>query len=89
MRIRGQGSAGGHNGIKSIIYQLNSDVFPRIKIGVGQPTHAGYDLADYVLSRFTSDDLKNISECVKKVEFAIPTIMKFGVQEAMNNFNGG
>lgn len=88
LRIRGTGSAGGHNGIKSIIYQLNSDAFPRIKIGVGMPTHADFDLADFVLSRFTQAEQKQMAECAKKAEQAIPIIMKQGVSEAMNRFNG-
>ena len=53
IRFRANGSDGGHNGIKSIIYQLNSEDFPRIKIGVGAPPHKDFDLADYVLGRFT------------------------------------
>ena len=54
LRIREKGSAGGHNGIKNIIYQLQTDVFPRIKIGIGAPQHSEYDIKDYVLGRFST-----------------------------------
>ena len=57
LRIRRKGSDGGHNGIKSIIYHLNSDAFPRVKLGVGEKPHPDYDLADWVLSQFKKDEL--------------------------------
>jgi len=87
LRIRAKGSAGGHNGIKSIIYQLNSDVFPRIKIGVGQPSHADYDLADYVLGRFEKEEQEVITEAVKKAADAVAVILSAGINHAMNKFN--
>ena len=62
MRIRPKGSAGGHNGIKSIIYQLNSDEFPRVKIGIGSPSNPDYDLADYVLGKFTKEEVKECTQ---------------------------
>ena len=58
LRIRKGGSAGGHNGLKSIIQHLGTDQFPRIKVGVGQKPHPDYDMADWVLSKFAGEDLK-------------------------------
>lgn len=60
MRVRRNGSAGGHNGIKSIIAHLSSDAFPRIKIGVGEKPHPDFDLADWVLSEFSKDDREKL-----------------------------
>lgn len=62
LRIRRKGSDGGHNGIKSIIYLTGEDTFPRIKMGVGKKPHPKYDLADWVLSRFSPDDRKKLGE---------------------------
>ena len=66
LRIRRKGSDGGHNGIKSIIYHLNSDAFPRVKLGVGEKTHPDYDLADWVLSQFKKDELALLREAAEK-----------------------
>lgn len=88
LRIRPQGSAGGHNGIKSIIYQLHSDVFPRIKIGVGQPAHPEHDLADFVLGRFNEQEKEQIIKVMKNAADAVPVIIQAGVTEAMNRYNG-
>ena len=88
MRIRPSGSAGGHNGIKSIIYQLNSDKFPRIKLGIGAPPHADYDLADYVLGRFTPDEIKILEPVLIDTADAVESIIRNGIQTAMNKFNG-
>ena len=68
LRIRRKGSAGGHNGIKSIIYHLNSDNFPRIKLGVGEKPHPDYELADWVLSNFKKDELPLLREAAEKAE---------------------
>lgn len=87
MRIRAAGSAGGHNGIKSIIYQLNSQDFPRIKIGVGAPPHADFDLADYVLGKFTPEDIKTIEPILIDTADAVEGIIKNGISESMNKFN--
>lgn len=87
LRIRPKGSAGGHNGIKSIIYQLNSDEFPRIKIGVGSPQNPDYDLVDYVLGRFTKSEVEELIPMAIKVAEAVGTIIKSGVQKAMSEFN--
>ncbi len=87
MRIRAKGSAGGHNGLKSIIYNLSSDEFVRIKIGVGAPEHKDYDLADYVLGRFTKDEIPLFEEIIDKTVKACETIIEQDVITAMNKFN--
>lgn len=88
LRIRKKGSDGGHNGIKSIIYQLKSDEFVRIKIGVGAAPER-FDLADWVLGKFTKEEIAHMSKAVDAVvEEAIPMIIKNGTEAAMNSFNG-
>ncbi len=84
LRIRPGGSAGGHNGMKSIIYQLNSDRFPRVRFGIGAPE---YDMADYVLGKFSYDEGVAVTAAIKEIENIIPMIIKDGVQAAMNKFN--
>ncbi len=88
LRIRPKGSAGGHNGIKSIIYQLNSEVFPRIKVGIGKPQNADYDLADYVLGRFSKDEVKTLVDTAVRAAAAVEVIIKNGTEKAMAEFNG-
>ncbi len=88
IRVRAKGSAGGHNGLKSIIYRLNSDMFPRVKMGVGAPKHEDYDLADFVLGRFTKEEIPVMEDAIKKAETAVCEIIKNGVQSAMNKCNG-
>ena len=66
LRIRRGGSAGGHNGLKSVIQHLGTDQFPRIRVGVGEKPHPDYDLADWVLGRFTGEDKKAIDASVKR-----------------------
>lgn len=88
IRVRGKGSAGGHNGLKSIIYRLNSDEFPRVKMGVGAPKHEDYNLADFVLGRFTKEEIPVMEEAIKKAETAVYEIIENGVQSAMNKCNG-
>ncbi len=87
IRIRTKGSAGGHNGLKSIIYQLNSDNFPRIRIGVGAPEHSDYDLADFVLGRFTKDEIPVLEDAIIKTSKAIDEIILNGIDRAMNKYN--
>ncbi|MDO4943713.1 MAG: aminoacyl-tRNA hydrolase [Ruminococcus sp.] len=87
MRIRRKGSAGGHNGIKSIIAQCDSEDFPRIKIGVGKKPHPDYNLADWVLSRFTDGELKTLNEVNVKVCQAAELMVQDKISEAMNLFN--
>ena len=87
LRIRTNGSAGGHNGLKSIIQHLGSDQFPRLKVGVGGKPHPDYDMADWVLSKFQSEDKKLMDETVKKAADAVECFLKDGPQKAMNRFN--
>lgn len=86
IRIRTKGSAGGHNGLKSIIYQLNTDVFPRIKIGIGEKPQ-GYDLADWVLGKFTKEDVAVLSKTIEEVAEIVPVMIKDGTEKAMNSYN--
>ena len=88
LRIRKGGSAGGHNGLKSIIQHLGTDQFPRVKIGVGEKPHPDYDMADWVLSKFTGEDLKTIQAAVKKAADAVACYLENGPDKAMNRFNG-
>lgn len=87
LRIRTNGSAGGHNGLKSIIQHLGSDQFPRLKVGVGGKPHPDYDMADWVLSKFQGEDKKLIDETVKRAADAVECFLKDGPQKAMNRFN--
>jgi PTH1 family peptidyl-tRNA hydrolase len=87
LRIRKNGSAGGHNGLRSIIAQLGSDQFPRLKIGVGEKPHPDYDLADWVLSKFQGEDKKAIDAAIKKAADAVECILSKGIPEAMNRYN--
>lgn len=86
LRIRLKGSAGGHNGIKSIISHLGSMEFPRIKVGVGDKPK-GWDLADYVLSRFQGVDAVIIKDAIEKSTLAVKDIIKDGLDSAMNVYN--
>ncbi|MEE1138051.1 MAG: aminoacyl-tRNA hydrolase [Acutalibacteraceae bacterium] len=87
LRIRRKGSAGGHNGIKSIIYHLNSDNFPRIKLGVGEKPHPDYELADWVLSNFKKDELPLLREAAEKACDAAELMINGNTDKAMSNFN--
>lgn len=84
VRIRKSGSAGGHNGMKSIIYLLNSDEFPRIRFGVGAPSN---DLAAHVLGHFSEEDGKKVTSAIKKLDEIIETMLQSGIDEAMSRFN--
>lgn len=88
LRIRANGSAGGHNGIKSIIQELGSQDFPRVKIGVGAKPNPNYDLADWVLSGFSALEEKALEVSLKNAADAALAIMEHGVPEAANRFNG-
>ena len=87
LRIRRKGSDGGHNGIKSILYLLGSDQFPRIKVGVGQKPHPDYDMADWVLSTFQKDELSRMKEAMEKACEAVPLLVREETDRAMNLYN--
>lgn len=88
LRIRTGGSAGGHNGLKSIIQHMGTDQFPRIRLGVGEKPHPDYDMADWVLGKFVGEDKKTIDATVKRAADAIECMIKDGPDRAMNQFNG-
>ena len=88
LRIRGDGSAGGHNGIKSIIAELGSQDFPRVKIGVGAKPNPEFDLADWVLSSFSAKEEKDLTFALENAADAALVIVEKGVSEAANKFNG-
>ncbi len=87
IRIREKGSAGGHNGMKSTILRLNTDQFPRIRVGVGQPKHQEHELINYVLGKFEEHETKDIIQAIKDAAEAISVIMQAGISAAMNKFN--
>ncbi len=87
LRIRNKGSHGGHNGIKSIIHTTGYDVFPRIKIGVGSKPHPDYDLADWVLSKFTDNDFKALATVFDNCDDIIKLIMNDDGEKAMSKYN--
>ena len=89
LRVRGDGSAGGHNGIKSIIAELGSQDFPRVKIGVGAKPNPEYDLADWVLSGFTAQEEKALGPALEKAADAALCIIDKGTMDAANRYNGG
>ena len=88
LRIRADGSAGGHNGIKSIIQEVGSQEFPRVKIGVGAKPHPEADLADWVLSGFTPQEEKALGPALERAADAALCIIDKGVPETANRFNG-
>ena len=88
LRVRPDGSAGGHNGIKSIIQELGSQAFPRVKIGVGGKPDPNADLADWVLSGFTAKEEKALAVALENAAEAALVIIEKGVPEAANRFNG-
>lgn len=87
LRVRRKGSDGGHNGIKSVIYHLNSNEFPRIKLGVGEKPHPDYDLAAWALSKFGNDEVPLMKEAFIKGAQAARMIVKGEIDAAMNLFN--
>ena len=86
MRVRGSGSAGGHNGMKNIILQLGTDAFPRVRIGVGYKGE--HDMISHVLGKFEADDRKLMAEVYKTAAEAALDIIDKGVPDAMNKYNG-
>ena len=87
LRIRRKGSDGGHNGMKNIIYLSGSDQFPRIKLGVGQKPHPDYNLADWVLSRFSETQQKNLAAALENAAAAAELIAQGDIDRAMNLYN--
>ncbi len=85
LRIRPNGSAGSHNGMKSVIYQMGVDTFPRIRIGVGKDDRM--DLASYVLQKFPDDEREIIKEIIEKAGDSAEEIIKKDIDKAMNEFN--
>ena len=88
LRIRMKGSAGGHNGLKSMIQHLGTDQFPRMRVGVGEKPHPDYDMADWVLSRFAGEDKKTIDAAVTRAADAIECVLAEGIDRGMGKFNG-
>ena len=88
LRIRKGGSAGGHNGLKSIIQQLGTDQFPRLRVGVGEKPHPDYDLADWVLGHITGQDKMDMDDAVAKAADAVECLLSQGLDRAMNRYNG-
>lgn len=88
LRIRKNGSAGGHNGLKSVIEHLGSDKFPRIKIGVGQKPNPEYDIADWVLARLPKEGEKSFFALLECIPPALELMLKGDIEKAMCDFNG-
>ena len=87
LRLRAAGSAGGHNGLKNIIRHLGSDRFPRIKVGVGMPQNAEYDIADWVTGMPMGEEQKILLDALDRAAQAIPAVTTLGMDKAMNRFN--
>lgn len=87
LRIRRGGSAGGHNGLKSIIARLGTDQFPRIRLGIGAPPHPDYDMADWVLAAFKGQDAADMEAVAEKAACAVACYITEGADKAMNKFN--
>lgn len=87
LRVRTKGSAGGHNGLKSIIAALGTDEFPRVKVGVGAPPHPDYDMADWVLGTFKNRDAADIDAAVARAWEAVESYIRFGADKTMGKFN--
>ena len=86
IRLREKGSAGGHNGIKNIISHMGTDTFNRVKVGIGEKPN-GWDLADYVLAKFSKDDEAGIASGIDKASQAVGIFISRGMKDAMNKFN--
>ena len=88
IRVRADGSAGGHNGLKSVIAQLGGSDFPRVKVGVGAKPHPDYDLADWVLSNFSAREEQDLAPALEHAAEAVLCLMQEGPAKAANRFNG-
>lgn len=87
LRLRMKGSAGGHNGMKSIIYLIQSDEFPRLRIGIGRPQNEKIETVNHVLGKFSEEEAKIMAEAVAKAAAAVLTVLDKGVEKAMNDVN--
>ncbi len=87
LRVRSKGSAGGHNGLKSIIACLGTEAFPRIRIGVGAPPHPDYDMADWVLSSFKNQDAEDMAKAAQRAAEAVQCYIRNGAERTMNLYN--
>lgn len=87
LRVRGKGSAGGHNGIKNIIAHLHTEEFPRVRVGVGMKPPR-MDLADYVLSRFSKEEQEKMNEGYDRAVKAVAMLVVDELEQAMNDYNG-
>ena len=87
LRIRKGGSAGGHNGLKSIIQHLGTDQFPRLKVGVGGKPHPDYDMADWVLGKLQGEDKRIMDDAAVRAAQAVECLLSQGIDRAMNQFN--
>lgn len=88
LRIKAEGGPGTHNGMRSVVDCLETEEFPRIRIGIGVPSHEGYDLADYVLGRFSKEEKPEMEASINNAAEAVKIIVRNGIQTAMNRFNG-
>lgn len=87
LRLRTQGSAGGHNGMKSIIYLIQSDKFPRLRVGIGRPENRNIETVNFVLGRFGDEEGEVMTQAVKKASEAIVRAIENGVEKTMNEVN--
>ena len=87
LRVRRRGSAGGHNGLKDIIKKCGGEDFPRVKIGVGSPPHADYEMSDWVLAKLSGEDEKLVSSAANEAANALETIITQGIDPAMAKYN--
>ncbi len=87
LRLRKQGSSGGHNGLKSVAASLGSEAFARLRVGVGRPT-AGGEMAEHVLSRFTPAERETMGVALVRAADAVECVVEKGLDRAMNEFNG-
>lgn len=87
LRLRGQGSPGGHNGLKSVQAALGTDEYVRVRVGVGRPG-TGREMVNHVLSRFAPDEKDAVAEVLSRAADAVETILSGGLSKAMNSFNG-
>ena len=88
IRVRAKGSAGGHNGLKSIIREIGSDAFARVKIGIDRPKNPEYQVIDYVLGKFTPDEAKPMTGAIKNAAAAALEIVASSTEAAAGKFNG-